>query len=79
MVWVVISLIAAVMVGLVSKVFLSTPLAGADVEKGIPRNERRTLPAICGRSRMVRRTGSHHEYCFRAVIGNGLFRFTGLV
>ena len=74
-----ISLIAAVMVGLVSKVFLSTPLAGADVEKVFLVMNEELFPPICGRSRMVRRTGSHHEYCFRAVIGNGLFRFTGLV
>ena len=49
MVWVVISLIAAVMVGLVSKVFLSTPLAGADVEKVfLVMNEELFPPFVAG-------------------------------
>jgi len=49
MVWVVISLIAAVMVGLVGKVFLSTPLAGADVEKVfLVMNEELFPPFVAG-------------------------------
>ena len=49
MVWVVISLVAAVMVGLVGKVFLSTPLTGADVEKVfLVMNEKLFPPFIAG-------------------------------
>lgn len=49
MVWVVISLVAAVIVGLVGKVYLTTPLAGADVEKVfLVMNEQLFPPFVAG-------------------------------
>lgn len=49
MVWVVISLVAAVIVGLVGKVYLNTPLAGADVEKVfLVMNEQLFPPFVAG-------------------------------
>lgn len=49
MVWVVISLVAAVIVGLVGKVYLTTPLVGADVEKVfLVMNEQLFPPFVAG-------------------------------
>lgn len=49
MVWVIISLVAAVIVGLVGKVYLTTPLEGADVEKVfLVMNEQLFPPFVAG-------------------------------
>ena len=73
MVWVILSLLAAIFVGLIGHVYmLPEKLVGTDAETDIPRYDGTFIYAIYGWPYLVCCACSYHEYCIRSTISNSL-------